>query len=330
MSSGVTTSPFDLKCSLDSGLVLTADPKYKKDDKTTCSKPEFYSRIYSEFIQYFDDMDWKNVLMAGGFVSALMEKNYDQQLYENSDIDLFVYGDINTIRKRMKEMCKYFSDKLGKVFMYGFKNVVVVNILSTKYKRPIQLIALGEKNPMRVLESFDLTHCQVGFNGTDVLHTSDYIKSQKSHITRITTTSIQLYRIIKAYKRGYSVISNFPNVYLKNFYYSYIWMNEPGSKQKFPVNTDKQRYISKLDENLDEIMNNEIIKKHLSKSIKVTDEDTLETFQYKLAHTYMTEEYFDEYKSTGNTVNAQYTTLSTSIFLKSYIENGNISSCIKQ
>ena len=69
-------------------------------------------------------------------------------------------------------------------------------------------------SPMEILKNFDLTHCQVAYDGFNILYTNEFIEAITTKITKINVNKIILsYRLIKAYNRGYSI--DYPDCYIK-------------------------------------------------------------------------------------------------------------------
>lgn len=274
-------SPFSIKTDgID--LMLTApNKKYKSEECTTISNLyTFYERFktVTNDMELFKDFDWTGCLLGGGLIHGLMEAKFDKEEYEHSDFDIFVYSTIkgnpdeenkNVINK-MKEIYTYFSNKFTSVhgtklsidFIYDYS--YVITILPFPFKTTqIQIIGTNKSNPIDVLKAFDMTHCQVGFNG-EIICTNEYIKAMKNMVTKITKHSIHAYRIVKAYNRGFSIAMPEKEIYIKNYFG--IDGYKQDDKTKMLTRTDKHWDYKKMEEQIKELIDNDIVKKNLSKN----------------------------------------------------------------
>lgn len=259
-----TQTVFGLNLDDNSRLCLRNKPRYKSNDKVTVTQLVFFDRMRNKFGDLFDTFDWSNTIIAGGLISGLIESKYDPTEYRNSDIDLFVYGNSNEIvREKIQYIYDYFVTKLDKNF-YAFvyaPNACMVDIVIPK-KYTIQIIGTMFKSSMDVLKSFDLTHCQIGYDGLNIIYTKEFIEAVTTRITKITKRSIHAYRLVKAYNRGYS-IKDPEYCYIKNIFHEYI--SKPGDK--VPSNSDKYYDIHDLDNIIFQLSrNNIIVYKNLNKN----------------------------------------------------------------
>ena len=275
------------QCKTGTSLALTAPPVYKSKEQTTVTSIKFNMRL-GEIFSEFDDFDWSNVLLAGGLVSGLLETKYDKTMYTESDLDLFLYG---KNQKEMKEAYirtyEYFKKKFGTIYSFIYNNSMVVTILSPKFRRVIQLIGTEFSKPIDIIKNFDLTHCQVGFDGQNVIYTSEFIKSIQTRITKITKFSIHAYRLVKAYQRGYSIETPENDMYIKNYFHTYTYNQDEPNKP--PKNTDKIWFVHNLQENIDELIANPIVQQNMKKNyIPRLDEDP-ETINKNITTSYSCE-----------------------------------------
>ena len=257
-------------------LALTAPTIYNTGEDTTVTGLEFYMRL-GKTIPNMEGFNWDGILLAGGLVSGLLEKKYNPDLYINSDLDFFVYRKAgeskSAIISRVKRVYNYFKSLFGNIVSFYYKNSMVITILTPLFDRPIQIIGTDYTNPLDVIKNFDLTHCQVGFDGHNVICTKKCMKAIKTRVTKITTNSIHAYRIVKTYKRGYSIEK--PNkLYIKNIFHTYI----EGAHGGMYKNTDKIWDMNKLDELIDEMMENETVKLNLNKGNYIPKEINTDTF----------------------------------------------------
>jgi hypothetical protein len=231
---------------------------------------EFNERLEKKIGKFIGlGFNWSNVLIAGGLISGLLEKKMDPTEYILSDIDMFVYGKTKEIvTNKIQEIYDYFINKLNKkcyVFVY-IPNTPIINII-VPGKCSIQVVGTLFKNEMDVLKSFDLTHCQVGFNGIKIVHSNEFVTTVQSRITKITGRSIHAYRLVKTYNRGYS-ITRPKYCYVRNIFHEYTNKidSETGPLNLIPSNTDKYYDINKLQEIIDELSENKIVIQNLTKN----------------------------------------------------------------
>jgi len=257
-----TQSVFGLRCN-DNDICLLSPTIYKSKEKVTVSFFEFMKRLNDKIGEFIDsDFDWSNIIIAGGLISGMLETQPNSAEYETSDIDIFVYGTEFTIRNKIQEIYNYFVNKLDKKF-YAFvykPNTPIINIIMPG-KCSFQIIGTHFKNSIEILKSFDLTHCQVGFDGLNLVHTDEFIEAVKTRTTKITKNSIHAYRLVKTYNRGYS-IRRPDYCYVRNIFHEYT--SKPGDT--IPSNTDKFYDINNLSDIIEELSKNPIVIQNLTKN----------------------------------------------------------------
>ncbi|AEQ33050.1 hypothetical protein [Megavirus chiliensis] len=281
-----TQSVFGLKY-INNDICLHTPSNYKHNDKVTVSMIQFHRRFSDKVGDLFDDFDWSNVLMAGGLVSGLIEAKASMSEYAASDIDLFVYGNKQTVVNKIQEIYNYFIEKLDKkffAFVYLPDTAILNIIIADKFS--IQIIGTLFNNEKEILESFDMTHCQVGFNGNNIIYTNEFIEAITTKITTITKRSIHAYRLVKAQDRGYS-IKRPSYCYIKNIFHEYT--EKPSDKM--PSNTDAYYDINNLEEIIDDLRNNPIVIQNLTKNyipsiINLDDDDMHERETWKIGDLY--------------------------------------------
>ena len=260
-----TQSVFGLNFANTCDLCLVAKNKYQHGEPVTVSNMIFHKRLLDKVGDLFDEtFDWSNIIIAGGFILGLIERKADPAQYATSDIDIFVYGkDKTEVINKIQAIYNYFLKKLGGAF-YAFVHVpdtATLNIIIPGERFPIQVIGTTFKNPMEVLNSFDMTHCQVGYVGDKILYTKEFISAIQTQTTKITKRSIHAYRLVKAYYRGYSIYRP-EYCYIKNIFHEYT--SNPG--EAMPSNTDKQYDINNLQGILEELSKNPIVIQNLTKN----------------------------------------------------------------
>lgn len=195
-------SGFCLKTTYNLCLINHQNINYAHNDFVTTSSFEFYGRLHKIIGEFIDEnFDRNNIIIAGGLISGLIEKKYDPTEYNLSDVDIFVYGESKSIIvEKIQQIYDYFVKKMNKKF-YAFAyhpGCAMVNIIIPG-KISIQIIGTLFKNATEVLKSFDLTCCQIGFDGHKIIFTDEFIEAIRTRITKITTKSIHAYRLVKTY-----------------------------------------------------------------------------------------------------------------------------------
>ena len=216
-----TADLFGLTCDTH-GLLFSAPNKYLYGEKTTASKYDVMSRFFREMNGLFDGFDWQHACIAGGLLTGLFEVKVDPKIYQNSDIDLFIYGDsLAETKKYFARTFAFISSKykekfhvlLSKSHDYMILDFVIQGVTS----RTLQMIGVsGIKTPRQLIGLFDLSHCQIAFDGNDLIGTSSFRNSMQTHQTQIMRESTSELRLYKTYQRGFSVLMPNHPVHVKN------------------------------------------------------------------------------------------------------------------
>ena len=199
-------------------------------DQATTSQEQFLQRIENQISWSLgQDFEWNHILLAGGSVLYALDANPNEKQYLNSDLDLYIYSDDNkVIKKKLEYVFHYllirFGDKLVAYYLDSYSN-------RTKYMNDVSMIIfLIPDKPMiqlifqfaddsrdypweepwrkkiNILNEFDLTHCQIGFDGSNVIYTSEFQKTISSRVSKFTLRqSVYLYRITKTLFRGFHI-----------------------------------------------------------------------------------------------------------------------------
>ena len=124
--------------------------------------------------------------------------------------------------------------------------------------------------PLEVIEGFDLTHCQIAFDGNDVICTPEFVKSITNRTTTINPLvhSIHGYRLVKAYLRGYSVVQPDHNVYIRNFYHRYGDEDEKDYRKVLRL-TDRIWQTHFMRDEFADLLKNPVVHQNLHKSFIV-------------------------------------------------------------
>ena len=280
-TSGLTPTPFGLNTT-GIKLMINTHSEYEYGEQVSVGPHIFYKRLGDELTNILDsNFKWTNVLLSGSLMSGLLETKYNPNKYKQSDLDFYIYGrDSSTVKKHMKRVYSYFVNKFKKMYCFRYNHTLVLTLLSPEYHRSIQIIGATSNDPVRILKMFDMTHCQLGYDGEKLIYTTDFIKSFRSRISRITTHSIHAYRLVKAHLRGYSIMEP-RKLYIKNVSHNY-------SKEKkvngMPINRDKVWNHYNL--SMDELMENKIVIFNLNKNYIPSEDETLDEVNENLIKHY--------------------------------------------
>lgn len=265
---------FNLKTNENGMIISPHAQKYLANEFRTCSKNIFLKRLYKELgdlVDIFEELKWKNFCLAGGLISQLLDSTYTST--SGSDIDVFIFhSDASVLRQSMIEIYDKLTACFTKSYQFIYDNSLVVTILSSDFARSIQLIGVLYNTPLEIISKFDLSHCQVAWDGEKVIYTDVFTESKLTRTTKVMTRnesikkgnytlnlpgSIHAYRLVKSYLAGYSIIKPDKNVYIKNYF-------DQGYTAHIIRRTDKFRFFRDLD--MDELLSNEIVNRNLNKN----------------------------------------------------------------
>ena len=121
------------------------------------------------------------------------------------DIDLFFYGN-NEYKSQTLSQILVNLTNCGYKYLVGF-NKSVVYIFIQGIPRIIQLIFTAKTNPQEIINTFDLTHLQSFYNGSELYSLPITINGFKDKLTSINPThnKVKPSRLIKYLKRGVRV-----------------------------------------------------------------------------------------------------------------------------
>lgn len=182
---------FDLTIKKSSKNFLQKNYKYEMNDKITVSRSEFFNRLNNKFGDLFDNFDWSNTIMSGGLIYGLIETKYDPQEYANSDIDLFIYGDETTVKEKMQYIYNYFVIKLNKKFFAFIHKTSSIITIVIPCKISVQIIYKQFRYLIDIFKFPDFTHCQVGYDGSNILYTNEFIEAITTKVTKFTKIMIR-------------------------------------------------------------------------------------------------------------------------------------------
>ncbi|KAJ7776447.1 hypothetical protein B0H16DRAFT_1712823 [Mycena metata] len=129
---------------------------------------------------FLENLDWNNVLVAGGIVlgTLLAVKNpgapdafnYITDQWESSDIDIYLYG-LSAAQATIKAQSIYNTFKanlLDGTPSFVVKNSKTITFYTRHPLRRVQTILKLGKTPKDILLNFDLDVCAVGWDGNTV------------------------------------------------------------------------------------------------------------------------------------------------------------------
>ena len=269
--------------------------KYGSGEQVTVSKMTFYHRIYNELGELFDTpFSWDGIFVGGGFLTGLMEAKYDPELYKESDIDMYICADtVGHLRERVKYVVDYLKKHTKNVYFMtsGYEQGFLIDCLIDGWKRRLQLIGVTYASPCalfngfkksdklvcptpeQVISTFDLTHCQIAFNG-NVICTPEFVQAMQTRQTNINPQigSVHAYRLVKAYLRGFSIGKPEHKVFIKNFFRRTYAKEDFG--KILPVKTDRMWHSFCLQQEFDELLKNPIVLQNLHKNFMIDFEKT--------------------------------------------------------
>ena len=188
-------------------------------NKMLVSREAFKEVFERSYGRYLAQMDYNNVLVAGGCVSATML----QQKW-NNDVDIFLYGltpqqaDNKVVAllqsfidsNRMWEYKKAHGDEALTVVQN--KSVVITrtsSVITLYGDTKIQIILRLYARKEDILYGFDLGSCAIGYDGADVL-LSGLGKYTYEHLVNIVDPSRRSttyeHRLEKYFHRGFSIV----------------------------------------------------------------------------------------------------------------------------
>ena len=213
-----------LKCNFFEKLLLfdLVDQKlvYNKFRGTLCfdknpnyeiGTPIISSHFKQNFNTYtqslFDGFNWSNVIIAGGLVNKIINPDFEDNLvkgfYDNSDIDMYLYGHTKTKKRKLEYILNFLNDKLGTYYLINFSNVIT--LIFPDYHCDIQIIIGNYKSPLQIVSDFDLSHLQMLYNGNSVKGTKFNLDALKTQTSKIMKQKITEKLASKTFMAGYSL-----------------------------------------------------------------------------------------------------------------------------
>jgi hypothetical protein len=271
--------------------------QYSIGEPVTVSKLLFMHRLYEQIGTLFDPpFKWDNIFLAGGLISGLLEVKYNPELYKDSDLDMYICSiSLTDLCTRMMYVLNYIREHTKNCYFLisGTQRVCLIDCIIEGFPRRLQLIGLCGTNlaglfnintkdkiksvkcpsPSDVMSTFDMTHCQVAYDGNDLICTPEFIDCMITHHTVLNpqVQSIHAYRLVKAHLRGYSIMLPKHQVYIKNFFHRYGVVDDPSKDEvaRIPSLTDHVWEISNLKDQFPELLKNSIVQQNLHKNFMI-------------------------------------------------------------
>lgn len=175
-----------------------------------CDYKTFKKRWNKFTFNIFNKIKWKDMIVAGGSICILLDKDKDINKFKDSDIDIFIYG--NKIISKIKYLLFYIKKSRFNKVKYIYRDNIIEIFIENN--RKIQIIPTCFKTPEDIINSFDLSITQIYYDGNNVF--ASYIGFNSLIYKKFisTKTFILWERKYKYIKRGYKYIGN-DYIYLK-------------------------------------------------------------------------------------------------------------------
>lgn len=171
-----------------------------------CTESEFLTQ-FGEFTGHmFDKIDWSNIVIAGGFIFGILNKCHNSML-EGSDIDLFVFGKTEEIRKKK---CDYLLDYFRKYYKAHYiETNSIITIINPNIKHDIQIIMINKETPLDIINEFDFNYVKTYYDGKTVQCTPDCIYAFEYQIAVVDDAKPNLNkRLYKTHHKGLWIATN--------------------------------------------------------------------------------------------------------------------------
>lgn len=179
-------------------------PPSQTNQKTLCDITEFTHNFNAITHDYFNvDFDWSNIVVSGGSIYTILTK---KTMKKYSDIDMWLYGDIETQRKKVF----YLLDRFRRLFsttIYVGINMSVIYIFINDLNIYFNIVcSVNYTNPYDIINNFDLSHVMMFYDGVDVNFTNCSLASIMYGVVK-KLKKIKLHRIKKLYDLGLSLLT---------------------------------------------------------------------------------------------------------------------------
>jgi hypothetical protein len=130
----------------ENGLFFNNDKSkidYEEGESVFCNN--FKENFDKYTMNLFGDFNWQNCIVAGGLVNKIVNTDFENRLlkghYDNSDIDLYIYGNTTTKKRKLEYILNFLKTKLGEYYLINKKNVIT--LIFPDYHCEIQIIIVN-------------------------------------------------------------------------------------------------------------------------------------------------------------------------------------------
>ena len=178
---------------------------YEEGEEVVCDT--FRENFNKYTMNLFGDFNWQNCVVAGGLVNKIVNKDFEQRLlsgrYDNSDIDLYIYGTTPTKKRKLIYVLNFLKTKLGEYYLINKQNVIT--LIFPDYHCEIQIIIGNYKNPLQIINDFDLSHLQMLYNGKTVKSTKSNLVALETQTSRVMKNRLTQKLGQKTFMAGYAL-----------------------------------------------------------------------------------------------------------------------------
>lgn len=142
-------------------------------------------------------IDWSNnnIVLAGGYVSRLLCNDS----VKDADLDLFLYGDYS--KSDLRRITYLISSTYDRITWYRTGCVLVADTPDVQ----IQIMCTNHKTKSDVIDVFDATYVQCGWDGASIFVMPDFNKYTPHAIAVVTRPTCSIWRTDKAFNRGFAL-----------------------------------------------------------------------------------------------------------------------------
>ena len=158
------------------------------------------------------DINYDNVVIAGGATLACL-LNRKMKISDSSDIDIWIYGQIDDRKKTFIRLLKHFDNYNA---YYSVKSNVITVIVKN-VKRNYQIIYTDYVHKYEIIKNFDMSYVKCLYDGNNVYGTNTFIKTMEEQLSDYKENITQE-RLTKAFIKGF-LSSDYNLVELKQKYY---------------------------------------------------------------------------------------------------------------
>lgn len=176
------------------------------------------TRRIRQFLKFLGNLIWTlennddsvGLLLGGGSASAAcMDEESWLTISKDTDVDLFVYGDLESDRLKITKLILEHLVGLGGV-LKQFGSVFQIEGL----EKPVQVICSPARSQLGVLVNFDSSFIQVGYQGSNnqakdtwcCTPSFNFFTPRKE--TLLTRYNVKLDRLLKSIRRGFIPVSD--------------------------------------------------------------------------------------------------------------------------